>query len=446
MSEQSKKQMTYADAGVDIDAGNRAVELMKESVRATYRPEVIGDLGGFGGLFALNSGKYQEPILVSGTDGVGTKLKLAFMADKHNTIGQDAVAMCVNDILVQGAEPLFFLDYIAVDKVDAEKVANIVQGVAKACQESGCALIGGETAEMAGFYSQGEYDIAGFCVGVVEKSKMITGDKVAPGDVLLGLPSSGVHSNGFSLVRKICFEVMNYDMSTEIPEFGCSLGEKLLTPTRLYPKSCLPLIEKFDLHGMVHITGGGFYDNIPRILPEKCDAEINAAAWEIPVVFKKLLVLELYYILEHGAILHMVAIDRVIPAAKVRLAVGIQIDGAIHAVVPFKIFVEVILVVRGLDDGIIDFGIRYADPADGVRVGLPNWGKVNRGDIRCLGLGFRLFLCFRRFGLRLLCRLSQALLQPALRGGIPPVVYQAESAANHDDQKDSNDNASEKAV
>lgn len=157
-------------------------------------------------------------------------------------------------------------------KVDAEKVANIVQGVAKACQESGCALIGGETAEMAGFYSQGEYDIAGFCVGVVEKSKMITGDKVAPGDVLLGLPSSGVHSNGFSLVRKICFEVMNYDMSTEIPEFGCSLGEKLLTPTRLYPKSCLPLIEKFDLHGMVHITGGGFYDNIPRILPEKCDA------------------------------------------------------------------------------------------------------------------------------------------------------------------------------
>ena len=288
MSEQSKKQMTYADAGVDIDAGNRAVELMKESVRATYRPEVIGDLGGFGGLFALNSGKYQEPILVSGTDGVGTKLKLAFMADKHNTIGQDAVAMCVNDILVQGAEPLFFLDYIAVDKVDAEKVANIVQGVAKACQESGCALIGGETAEMAGFYSQGEYDIAGFCVGVVEKSKMITGEKVAPGDVLLGLPSSGVHSNGFSLVRKICFEVMNYDMSPEIPEFGCSLGEKLLTPTRLYPKACLPLIEKFDLHGMVHITGGGFYDNIPRILPDNCDAEINAAAWEIPVVFKKL--------------------------------------------------------------------------------------------------------------------------------------------------------------
>ena len=189
MSEE-KKQLTYADAGVDIDAGNKAVELMKDSIRATYRPEDIGDQGGFGGLFALNSGKYKEPVLVSGTDGVGTKLKLAFMADKHDTIGQDAVAMCVNDILVQGAEPLFFLDYIAVDKVDSQKVANIVKGVANACKESGCALIGGETAEMAGFYSKGEYDIAGFCVGVVEKSKMITGDKVKAGDVLLGLPSS----------------------------------------------------------------------------------------------------------------------------------------------------------------------------------------------------------------------------------------------------------------
>lgn len=288
MSEQTKKQMTYADAGVDIDAGNRAVELMKASVRATYRPEVMGDLGGFGGLFALNSGKYKEPILVSGTDGVGTKLKLAFMADKHDTIGQDAVAMCVNDILVQGAEPLFFLDYIAVDKVDAEKVANIVQGVAGACKESGCALIGGETAEMAGFYAQGEYDIAGFCVGVVDKSKMITGEKVAAGDVLLGLPSSGVHSNGFSLVRKICFEAMGYEMKTEIPEFGRTLGEELLTPTRLYPAVCLPLIEKFNLHGMVHITGGGFYENIPRILPSDCDAQVNANAWEIPMVFQKL--------------------------------------------------------------------------------------------------------------------------------------------------------------
>ena len=285
---EEKKVLTYADAGVDIDAGNKAVELMKESVRASYRPEVIGDLGGFGGLFALNVAKYKEPILVSGTDGVGTKLKLAFMADKHDTIGQDAVAMCVNDILVQGAEPLFFLDYIAVDKVDSQKVANIVKGVANACKESGCALIGGETAEMAGFYTKDEYDIAGFCVGVVDRSKMITGEKVKVGDVLLGLPSSGVHSNGFSLVRKICFEHMGFTMDTPVPEFGCTLGEKLITPTRLYPKTCLPLIEKFDIHGMVHITGGGFYDNIPRILPEGCDAEVNAEAWEVPVVFKKL--------------------------------------------------------------------------------------------------------------------------------------------------------------
>lgn len=285
---EEKKVLTYADAGVDIDAGNKAVELMKDSVRASYRPEVIGDLGGFGGLFALNIAKYKEPILVSGTDGVGTKLKLAFMADKHDTIGQDAVAMCVNDILVQGAEPLFFLDYIAVDKVDSQKVANIVKGVADACRESGCALIGGETAEMAGFYAKNEYDIAGFCVGCVDKSKMITGEKVKAGDVLLGLPSSGVHSNGFSLVRKICFEHMGYTMDTYIEEFDCTLGEKLITPTRLYPKSCLPLIEKFDIHGMVHITGGGFYENIPRILPENCDAEVDAESWEVPAVFKKL--------------------------------------------------------------------------------------------------------------------------------------------------------------
>jgi phosphoribosylformylglycinamidine cyclo-ligase len=284
----AEKHLTYADAGVDIAAGDEAVELMKDGVRATYRPEVIGDLGGFGGLFALDTKKYKEPVLVSGTDGVGTKLKLAFMANKHDTIGQDAVAMCVNDVLVQGAEPLFFLDYIAVDKVDSHKVANIVNGVARACKESGCALIGGETAEMAGFYAKNEYDIAGFCVGVVDKSKMITGDKVKVGDVLLGLPSSGVHSNGFSLVRKLCFDIKGFTMDTQIPEFGCTLGEKLLTPTRLYPKSCLPLIQKFDLHGLVHITGSGFYGNVPRVLPKDCDALIDAGSWPMPVVFQKL--------------------------------------------------------------------------------------------------------------------------------------------------------------
>ena len=278
----------YEKAGVSLEAGYESVRLIKKHIEKTRRFGMMGGIGSFGGLFDLSALNMKEPVLVSGTDGVGTKLKLAFMMDKHDTVGQDVVAMCVNDIIAQGAQPLFFLDYIAVGKNYPEKVAEIVSGIAEGCRQAGCALIGGETAEMAGFYSQGEYDIAGFCVGVVEKSKMITGSKVAPGDVLLGLPSSGVHSNGFSLVRKICFEAMGYDMSTPIPEFGCTLGEKLLTPTRLYPKSCLPLIEKFDLHGMVHITGGGFYDNVPRILPEHCDAEIDAEAWEVPVVFKKL--------------------------------------------------------------------------------------------------------------------------------------------------------------
>lgn len=278
-------ELTYRDAGVDIDAGNKAVELMKRHVRSTYRPEVLGDIGGFGGLFALNSGKYRQPVLVSGTDGVGTKLKIAFLTDKHDTIGQDGVAMCVNDILVQGAEPLFFLDYLAVGKLEPEKVAAIVSGVAMACRESGCALLGGETAEMAGFYPDGEYDIAGFAVGVVDRDKIITGEKIKPGDVLIGLPSSGLHSNGFSLVRKICFEVKQLQVDAHIPELGRTLGEELLEPTRLYPKTCLPLIEKFDIHGMVHITGGGFYDNIPRVLPEGCGAEVDTSAWTEPPIF-----------------------------------------------------------------------------------------------------------------------------------------------------------------
>ena len=264
------------------------VKLIKDSVKATYRPEVLGDLGGFGGLFALNSGKYKEPVLVSGTDGVGTKLKLAFLLDKHDTIGQDAVAMCVNDILVQGAEPLFFLDYLAVGKLDPEQVAAVVKGVADACKESGCALIGGETAEMNGFYPVGEYDIAGFAVGAVEKSKIITSERVKAGDVLLGLPSSGVHSNGYSLVRKIVFEKKGFKGDEVIPELGKSIGEELLTPTRLYPKTCLPLIENFDIHGMVHVTGGGYYENIPRALPDNMGAEINVDAWEVPAIFKLL--------------------------------------------------------------------------------------------------------------------------------------------------------------
>ncbi len=282
------EKMTYRDAGVDIDAGNTSVSLIKDCVRATYRPEVLGDLGGFGGLFALNIEAYKEPVLVSGTDGVGTKLRLAFMLDRHDTIGQDAVAMCVNDILVQGAEPLFFLDYLAVGKLLPQQVAEVVTGVARACKESGCALIGGETAEMAGFYPVGEYDIAGFAVGVAERAKLITPARVRAGDVLLGLPSSGLHSNGYSLVRKICFERKEYKGDEYIEALGKTIGEELLTPTRLYPRICLPLIRSFDIHGMVHITGGGFYENIPRALPDTMGAEIDGAAWEMPAVFRLL--------------------------------------------------------------------------------------------------------------------------------------------------------------
>jgi len=282
------ERMTYRDAGVDIDAGNKSVSLIKDAVRATYRSEVMGDLGGFGGLFALNTKDYKEPVLVSGTDGVGTKLRLAFLLNKHDTIGQDAVAMCVNDILVQGAEPLFFLDYLAVGKLEPAQVAEVVTGVARACKESGCALIGGETAEMAGFYPVGEYDIAGFSVGVAERSKLITPARVNAGDVLLGLPSSGVHSNGYSLVRKIVFERKGFKGDEYIDELGKTIGEELLTPTRLYPRICLPLIRTFDIHGMVHITGGGFYENIPRALPEHMGAEVNGAAWTVPPVFRLL--------------------------------------------------------------------------------------------------------------------------------------------------------------
>ncbi len=281
------EQMTYKDSGVDIDAGNESVRLIKNFVRSTYREEVLGDIGGFGGLFALKN--YDEPILVSGTDGVGTKLKIAFLLDKHDTIGQDAVAMCVNDILVQGAEPLFFLDYLAVGKLNPAQVAEIVRGVANACKESGCALIGGETAEMSGFYSAGEYDIAGFAVGVVEKKSLITPARVKVGDILIGLPSSGLHSNGFSLVRKIVFDKMKFTGGEKFSEEK-TLGEELLTPTRLYPATCLPIIKKFGekIHGLVHITGGGFYDNIPRALPKNFGATIDADVWAVPKIFKLL--------------------------------------------------------------------------------------------------------------------------------------------------------------
>ncbi len=285
----NNKGLTYRDAGVDIDAGNKAVELMKDAVKRTYTTGVVGDIGGFGGLYSLAAfSGMKHPMLVSGTDGVGTKLRLAIMMDKHDTIGQDCVAMSVNDVLVQGATPLFFLDYIAVGHLDPEQVATIVGGVARACEESGCALLGGETAEMAGFYEDGDYDVAGFAVGIVDRDDLITGDNIKSGDILLGLPSAGVHSNGFSLVRKIVFEAHKMELTDYIEEFGKTLGEELLTPTRLYPKAVLPLVQKHLLKGMVHITGGGFYDNIPRILPEGMNAKVNADAWPILPVFTKL--------------------------------------------------------------------------------------------------------------------------------------------------------------
>lgn len=279
-----KKGLTYAEAGVDIDAGEREVELIKDCVKATYTRGVVGDLGGFGGLFALKDEIGDDPILVSGTDGVGTKLRLAIDMGIHNTIGQDCVAMSVNDVLVQGARPLFFLDYIATGKLDPEHMAEIVKGVANACIESGCALLGGETAEMAGFYSKGDYDVAGFAVGIVDRKDLITGEDIAVGDVILGLPSTGVHSNGYSLVRRIIKD-NKLKLDKVYKGFDRPLGEVLLTPTRLYPKVVLPVLNQCHVNGLVHITGGGFYDNIPRVLPEGTRAVLDADLWPMLPVF-----------------------------------------------------------------------------------------------------------------------------------------------------------------
>jgi phosphoribosylformylglycinamidine cyclo-ligase len=278
--------MTYRDSGVDISAGNEAVRLMKSHVQKTFRPEVLTELGSFAGLFALNTGKYPQPVLVSGTDGVGTKLKVAMLTGIHDTIGIDAVAMCVNDILVQGAEPLFFLDYLAVGKLDPARVAQIVKGVAEGCLQAGCALIGGETAEMPGFYGEDEYDLAGFAVGVVNRDQIINGAGIEPGNVIIGLPSSGLHSNGFSLARKVLLELSGLNLEEFIPELGTTLGEAMLKPTRIYVKDVLPLIQKYRVHGMAHITGGGLVENLPRVFPAGVQAKINLNSWAVPPVFQ----------------------------------------------------------------------------------------------------------------------------------------------------------------
>ncbi len=278
--------MDYKSAGVDVEAGYKSVELMKEHVKSTFRKEVLTDIGGFGGLFSIEKAKnMQQPVLVSGTDGVGTKLKLAFLMDKHDTIGIDAVAMCVNDIVCSGAEPLFFLDYIACGKNYPEKIAKIVEGVSKGCVMAGCSLIGGETAEMPGFYPEDEYDLAGFTVGILDNANVIDGKKIKEGDILIGVSSSGIHSNGYSLVRKI-FNPNKENVNEYIDELSQTLGEALLTPTKIYVKTVLDLIKKVEIKGISHITGGGFVENIPRMMPEGLKASIEDGSFPILPIFE----------------------------------------------------------------------------------------------------------------------------------------------------------------
>jgi len=280
------ESLTYAEAGVDIDKANNLVKTIKEIAKSTPRSGVMGEIGGFGGLFSLNLANYTNPVLVSSTDGVGTKLMIAFKMDKHDTIGIDLVAMVVNDIVVQGAKPLFFLDYLAMGKLSTGIAEKIIQGVAHGCSQAKCALIGGETAEMPGLYKDGEYDLSGFSVGIVDNDKIIDGSEIRTGHKLIGLASSGLHSNGFSLVRKICFEKCGYVVQSHIPDLGKSLGEVLITPTRIYCDPLISLARDLPIHGLAHITGGGIDDNIIRVIPDACKVIIEKDSWEVPAVFK----------------------------------------------------------------------------------------------------------------------------------------------------------------
>jgi phosphoribosylformylglycinamidine cyclo-ligase len=279
-------KITYKDAGVDTAEGQRAVSLMKEHVARTFGPEVLTGLGSFGSLFQPDLTGIGTPVLVAGTDGVGTKLKIAILMDRHDTVGQDLVAMCVNDVLCQGARPLFFLDYIATGHVTAERIAELVRGVADGCALAGCALVGGETAEMPGFYAEGDYDMAGFCVGIADRDSIIDGSRVAAGDALIGIASSGIHSNGYSLVRKLFFDSLGLTVDDAVPGIGGTLGEVLLTPTRIYTDQVMAALEAVRPHAIVHITGGGFYENIPRVLPEGLGAEIRLGSWDVPRIFR----------------------------------------------------------------------------------------------------------------------------------------------------------------
>ena len=278
----------YKAAGVDIDAGNETVRRIRSLARGTFTPGVLSDIGSFGGLFRLDRDRYQEPVLVSSADGVGTKLKVAFMTGRHDTVGADLVNHCVNDILVQGAEPLFFLDYLATGRLSPDVAEQVITGVARGCRENGCALIGGETAEMPGFYADGEYDIAGFIVGAVDKSKVIDGKALVPGDVLIGLPSSGLHTNGYSLARRVFFDVAGWKADTFVAELGTTIGDALLAPHRSYLSLVRPLLDRQYVRGLVHVTGGGITENLPRVLPDGCAAEIDRRAWTVPPIFRLL--------------------------------------------------------------------------------------------------------------------------------------------------------------
>lgn len=278
--------ITYKDSGVDVERGYEAVRLMKEHVKRTFNDNVIGDLGSFGGFYSIENSGMNKPVLVAGTDGVGTKLKLAFLTGRHDTVGIDCVAMCVNDVVCQGAMPLFFLDYLATGSLKPDLAATIVRGVAEGCLQAGCALIGGETAEMPGFYPEGEYDLAGFCVGMVDRAQVINGSNIRKGDTLIGLASTGVHSNGFSLVRRLLINDKT-DLSAPVEELGgCSLADELLRPTRIYVRTVKELISRFTIKGIAHITGGGFIENIPRILPDGLTARIDRGSWPVQPIFK----------------------------------------------------------------------------------------------------------------------------------------------------------------
>jgi phosphoribosylformylglycinamidine cyclo-ligase len=283
--EKSMKKFSYKDAGVDIEKGDAFVQAIKPMVESTFRPEVLTKIGGFAGCVSLNLERYKKPILVSSTDGVGTKLKIAFMMDCHDTVGIDLVAMCVNDIVVCGAKPLFFLDYLATSKLDTQKAIKVVSGIVKGCIEADCSLVGGETAEMPGFYKKGDYDLAGFAVGIVEDSQLIDGSSVTVGDKIIGIASSGLHSNGFSLVRKLVFDQHKMELEERIEEIGGALGQELLRPTRIYVKTILNLTRDFKIGGIAHITGGGITGNLPRAIPKGCKAIIRKGTWEIPPIF-----------------------------------------------------------------------------------------------------------------------------------------------------------------